>query len=171
VPEQGTSALLYTGHMDELAFKSPSWWKSEWTLSRREQHIGSLKITSKWSWTLAEVQIGEKRYELGYHGWVYRFFIRDGSGQQIAESKPRSFWSSASDIELAGRRYVLSYNWNGSHTAVDGSGAEVVRVKPSYWKCASTVSLRNPENESELLLAFLLFYRMKVVEATSAAAA
>ncbi len=155
--------------MDTLIFKQSAWWKSEWGLFQKERLVGSLKITSAWSWNRAEVRIGEKRYEFGCRGLVSRFFVRDASGTQIMETKSRNFWGSVLDVEYAGRRYALVNKW-GNQAAVDDRKAEVVKIKPRYWKYAGEAVLQDASDEGQLLLAFLLFYRMKLMHMVAVAA-
>lgn len=153
--------------METLVFRQASWWKSAWELYEGERLVGSLAVTSGWSWARAEGRIGEKRYEFGYRGWMSRFFVRDASGA-LAEETSRGFFSSVTDIELAGKRYALSSNWCSAYTATDESGAEVVRVRPRYWKHAGEASMQDPSREAHLVLALLLFYRMQFAQMSAA---
>lgn len=154
--------------MEELTFNARKWWKGEWDLYRQGQLAASLVVKNKWSWNLAEVQIGEQRWEVGYKGWCNHFFVRDAEGRTLTKTVSGSFWKSAMEIELSGRRYILSSNWKGRYRAAEHGDIVVATVVPHWWKCAGTLALRDPNNEMELLLGMLLFYRMKIEEMNTA---
>lgn len=158
--------------MEPLIFKSKSWWKSEWDLYRGEQLVGSLRMRKKMSYALAEISIGEKRWEIGYKGWnANRIFLRDSAGT-LAEAVPRSRWSWDADITIGGQQYGLESNWwQTVFTAIDGSGTQIMQLKPKWWSGgAEVIPLQPAETDDMLLLACILFYRYKLLEMSTAAA-
>ncbi len=159
--------------MHTLSFKSTNWWKGETKLFDGQREIGSIAMRNGWAYSRAEIHIGEKHYEIGYKDWWgSHLYIKDQSGKEIAESAQKSWWSWASEFTLNGRRYTIATETWGSEYLVKDDGGEVVRITPNWWKGGAEVSsLRSLQDETNLLLAMVLYYRYQVDAATAAVAA
>jgi hypothetical protein len=155
--------------MHPLVFKQRKWWKSEWDLYQDRIIVGSLTMDS-WSYSKAVVMIGTARWEIGYIGWTAnKLYVRDPSGMRY-ESIPRGWLASDADIRIGPYRYALMANW--WHTrfyAQDESRSTLVEIIPDWWRNATNVSTQSPNDKTTLLLAFILFYRYKIAEASSSA--
>ncbi len=146
--------------MTNLIFKSRKWWKSDWDLYAGEKVIGSFSMKG-WSYTRAAVHIGTKQFEITYKGWSgNRTQLCDASGKEIATAEPINFWGTRVEIRLHGRKYILTTSgWMTHFLAMDEQGHELVRLKDRWWSNTFDVTIKNPDAEVELLLAFLLLYR------------
>lgn len=157
--------------MEKYVFKSRKWWKSEWNLYHQEGLVGSIILKSGWSGYVTEVEIGGRHWQIKCNGWKNNFLIIDSAGTTIAKTTSHGFWKQTSDVDLLGKRYVITFNWKGRQSLTELGGAEVIAIEPSYWKSDTVVSIHNPKNEAELLLASLLFSSMKINEITAAVSA
>jgi hypothetical protein len=156
--------------MPTLEFRGRKWWKSEWDLFYHERILASL-VVEGWGHGSAEATIGGKKYTLLRNGWSgSKLTVRDASGATVSESEPQKWWKTAMMLSLDGRKYTLTTTkWCSRYIALDESGAEVVAVKARWWKAAGEVETRrSPEDETMLLLACILFYRMKIAEQNTA---
>jgi|GEM_PF-4526461 len=155
----------------EPVFKLKNWWRGEWELWHREQVVATLTLKN-WSYSLAEIHIGDARWEVGYTGWTgNKLFLRSAAGENVATNASGKWFSYDVDIVLEGVTYSLRRNgWHTRFFATDESGAEIVRIKPRWWKGGAEITTtRSMEDKTVLLLSCVLFYQYKLTEMHAAA--
>jgi len=156
--------------MTVFTFNQPNRWRKTWELCSGEQVIATLAITSTWSWRKAEAKIGDKTYTLEFRGWRGNLFALDPSGAKIAETKPRSFWSTTRNLTIIDKHYTITQK-KGRMIATDDSGTEIVSVTPRSWTAQVRAELVDSSDEMQVLIALILFYRMKYMRMNNTMAA